>query len=285
VIKNIYLFPIDYMIPCYNYTTTFYDKPVPGVTVVAAPYATLSPGIITTDKWLSIGLKDLADEPGVPFPFTLLDDAADVFTLFNNNYFFPAPGYLQNVYKTTGADGTASFCKEDLTAGGAYLVYTMPAEFEGIDLRLDIGGLLIAGYGSTDNVIELDEAVDAKNGYGLYIVSASNSIDGQVDETGKLVITFNRPVTVTGDFGLIATDGVLDANPVTEELSADGLTLTLTPVFTTAPTAANTTVTYSNGTGFVSPTVAPGAELLIFGSCTVGDAEDSCIGAVVQMIK
>ena len=90
----------------------------------------------------------------------------NVVTLFNNNYFFPAPGYLASIPQVTDADGQASFC-ENIAAGGAYAVCTAPVNFEGLDL-LPQCKILVAGYSATDQVFDLKTAQDTGNDYGLY---------------------------------------------------------------------------------------------------------------------
>ena len=44
VIKNIYLFPEDYLIPCYTYTAKFNGKVVPGGVTGFMRYAMLNAG-------------------------------------------------------------------------------------------------------------------------------------------------------------------------------------------------------------------------------------------------
>jgi hypothetical protein len=102
---------------------------------------------------------------------------------------------------------------------------------------------------------------------GLYVVSASNTDPNLVVSSGVLTIVFSRAVsfvdetnilaTLSGGVNLAALNTTTSPDSTTNAtLSADGLTLTLTPVFATAPTAFNGSnaasaddalvVTYSN---------------------------------------
>jgi hypothetical protein len=290
VIRNIYLFPEEYLIPCYNYTATFNGKPVPGVTIVAAPYATINPGIIATDKWLSIGLGDALGSP--------ISDILSVFSLFNNNYFFPAPGYLASIIEKTDADGQVSFC-DNIAAGGAYLVCTTPVNFEGVDLMPQCFPL-VAGYGDTDQVFELDlfPGEDYGNKYGLYVTSISNSVDDQIDATGTLTIKFNRAVTLgvrpdpiapaTAGFGVtfaFASAAVFPAAPastVNAVLTDGGKTLTLTPTWTTAPAATELgqAITYTDNNGFLSVDGYPDSTILL---TSLRNAKGNLISETVQL--
>ena len=270
VIKNIYLFPEGYLLPCYNFTALYNGKPVPGVTISAVPYALLNAGIIATDKWMAALLSD--------------------------NYFFPAPGLLPSIPKTTDANGKVSFCPTDdsaLAAGASYIISTSNVTFEGVNLVPQFQ-ILIAGYSDTDRVFDLFDRTDTGNDYGLY-ATASNAVDDQVDATGTLTLLFNRPVTLTGKFGATTNSvaGVLDAvDPVTATLSADGLTLTLVPKWTVEPGAAETDifVYYNNGLAptdaFLSLPGYPGSEIAVLncaGPDYVSDADGSCISGTVQI--
>ncbi|NOR52109.1 MAG: hypothetical protein GQ470_05765 [Gammaproteobacteria bacterium] len=100
----------------------------------------------------------------------------------------------------------------------------------------------------------------------LYVTSASNLDGNEVTSDGVLTITFSRAVSFVDETAITATLGgattaVLDATSAPDSgvkgiLSTDGLTLTLSPVYTTNPvvfsganagTADNgLTVTYSS---------------------------------------
>ena len=143
----------------------------------------------------------------------------------------------------------------------------------------------------------------ANNDSKVFIKTISNSTVGALTADGSLVITFNRPVTlndtttanlfaagpptavtyygfnavVTSDSSTAATKATFGypaatntttaaVKPVTAALSADGLTLTLKPNFTTAPAATDfdLLITYSDSIGVIAgvsqpnvPTVSP----------------------------
>ena len=61
VIRNIYLFPEDFLIPCYTYTAKFNGKPVPGLSIAASALCHAESGHTATDKWLSIDLGGVVE--------------------------------------------------------------------------------------------------------------------------------------------------------------------------------------------------------------------------------
>ena len=109
-------------------------------------------------------------------------------------------------------------------------------------------------------------------------------------QDGITTITFNRPVALNGavptataalGFGAtLGSAGTAVLNPTTNtavvpptrqviaSLSADGLTLTLTPSFATAPVATNFNlqVTFNDGTATVSPVGQPDQLFSLFGA-------------------
>jgi len=252
VIRNIYLFPTDHDLPCYTFRVLFNGKPVPNAKVLAAPYATLSPGILTTDKWLSVGI-DESIAAALDYFTTegmgkVVTNFTEAFALFGNHYFFPAPGYLESLEATTDANGVASFC--DFAAGAAYLVLVAPTEFEGIEL-LPMASIMVPGINPPELEINLFAVGQIFNPYGLYVKTASNQAYDSVQADGKLVVTFNRKISkINGAFSASCSGAVFDATtPVTATLSTDGLTLTLAPNFTTPPTATeDLSIYYGDGT-------------------------------------
>jgi len=308
VIKNIYLFPDESLIPCYTYTAEFNGKPVPNVKITAAPYATINVNVLATDKWLSIGLNDVLDEAGTPY--SILGSAFSVLGLFNNNYFFPAPGYLASLTRTTDATGKASFCTADttkLTAGCVYAVIVQPTEYfvdtsgtAGVQLAPTVRAL-VADYSDADQIIHLTTTRDYNNDYGLYVTSISNNVLDQIDTTGTLTITFNRAVTLgidtavapfTSGFGaalaVLPSATVWPAAPasrVNASLSADGLTLTLTPTWTTPPALATEmgqAITYTNNNGYLSVKGYPDSKILL---TDLEDTNTNSISLEVQLSR
>ena len=299
VIKNIYLFPDESLMPCYNYTVEFNGKPVPNVQITAAPYATINVNVLATDKWLSIGLNAVLDEAGTPF--SILGAAFSVLGLFNNHYFFPAPGYLASLTRKTDANGKAAFCTTDtdkLTAGCAYAVIVQPTEnFEGVQLAPTVGAL-VADYSDAEQIIPLVTMEDYNNDYGLYVTSISNGVQDQIDATGTLTITFNRAVTLnidtvlapnTSGFGasLAGPSAVawpaVPASRVNASLSADGLMLTLTPTWTAPPdltTEKGQNITYGDNNGSLSVKGYPASKILLSG---LKDTDTDSISLTVHL--
>jgi hypothetical protein len=240
VIGNIYLFPVGYNTPDYTFTIVCADggKPVPNATVLFQPQAANNDMITSDDHVLK-----------------------------------PSSGYLPSLQAKSDANGMVTFQGSQLALGARYALTVLPIKFEGITLGLNEYGTFDIGYTASYNVdmIYLDDLEDYD--YGLYVTEISNSAYDTVDSTGALTITFNRAVTLgtrpapaTANFGATSTSptGVLDATaPVTAVLSTDGLTLTLTPVWTTVPAATDygTSITYLNGTGYLSVAGYPGSEI------------------------
>lgn len=165
-------------------------------------------------------------------------------------------GFLGDLSATTDTTGVATFSSDNLVLGGAYGVNVLPVTHEGIALAQGSGITVTVGaFAATDvtgdnftQIVALDDLVPGTDD-GLYIVSASNSDSTNVTGSGILTITFSRAVSFADETDILATlssatTAVLDAtnvsdSTVTASLSADGLTMTFTPVFTTAPVAFN----------------------------------------------
>ena len=297
VIKNIYLFPDESIIPCYTFLAKFNGKAVPNVKVTLSPYATLNLEVFATDKWLSVGLNDVLYAAGAP----QLATALSVLGLFNNHYFFPAPGYLASISKLTDTNGQANFCTTDpikLTSGCVYAAIIQPTEyFEGVQLAPTIKAL-VADFSDAEQIIDLDTSEDYGNDYGLYVTSISNGVDDQIDATGTLSITFNRQVLLNQDTAIApATSGfsanltgasaavwpIAPASRVNASLSADGLTLTLTPAWTTAPnltTEKGQNLTYIDNNGSLSVKGYPASKILLSG---LKDTDGDSISLTVHL--
>ncbi len=138
-----------------------------------------------------------------------------------------------------------------LALGAAYKVIVPPLSFEGVPLAYyQDAAVRIAGFGTFTDIISMSDLAPGNNPYGLYVTAISNSVSNQIDPTGTLTITFSRPVTKTGSFYAVENSGsgVIGVPGATATLSADGLTLTLTPNWITPPNAGetNTTITYTS---------------------------------------
>ena len=242
-IGNIYLFPEGYATPDYIFNIVCKDggKPVPNATVLFQPQAAAN-DMLTSD----------------------------------DNVLKPANGYLPSLQAVSDAKGMVTFAGSKLALGARYALTVLPVEFEGIHLGINEDSTFDIGY-TTSYYIDMVYLVDLEGyDYGLYVKEISNLAYDQVDSTGTLKITFNRPVTLgarpapaTANFGATASvagyhasSGVLDATaPVTAVPSTDGLTLTLTPKWTTAPAATDfdTAIQYLDGTGYLSVKGYPGS--------------------------
>lgn len=259
---DIYLFPVGFHAPDYTYqvvnATT--RKPVADATIALQPVA---PGNV-------IGVADASDDR------------------------LPAsPGYLPSMTATTDANGFATFAGSTLPLGAAYRVAVAPLTSDGIQLGSFQGNPFIIGNADVTDIIPLPDLEPGNNDYGLYVTSISNSVADQYDSTGKLVITFNRAVTFTAGSdwpkGFNAThtswNGVLNGtDPVTSTLSADGLTLTLTPNWAASPSSSElgTAITYENGNAFISVVGYPNSEIQL-GDLSMADG--TAINRTVNLSK
>ena len=252
-IGNVYLFPEGYHAPDYMFQVVYNGAPVDNATVLFQPVVTVNDPATNTGDVLAA-----------------------------------SAGYLPSLRSTTNANGEVTFDGSQLALGAAYKAVVLPSVFEGIDLAYyEDAAARIVGLGNITDIISLSDLAPDNNPYGLYITSISNSVDDQVDPTGTLVIKFSRPVTLTGDFGGINTSpaGVFAADAVNENLSADGLTLTLTPNWATPPGAGETgtLLTYNNGAAFVSVVGYADSAFVVFGGAGLVDANGDLISGTVHL--
>jgi hypothetical protein len=252
-IGNVYLFPEGFDTPDYTFTVVYNGRPVDNATVQFQPDA--------DDNEIITKSTDTID---------------------------PDSGYLPTLTAQTDADGKVTFAGSQLGLGSRYQVTVLPTEFEGVDLAFEEGAYYVVGKATTDNILYMNDLVASANPYGLYVTYISNADPDQVDPTGTLTIVFSRPVTLTtGAAGFTATEfspaGILTVgDEVNESLSADGLTLTLTPNWSTPPAAGETGtyIDYNNGTAFISVVGYPDTAFLVF---ALRDANDVLIGDAVQL--
>jgi hypothetical protein len=175
-------------------------------------------------------------------------------------------GYLGNLSATTDANGVATFPSTGLVLGGTYGVSVLPVTYKGIPLAMASGASVAIGSSIIVQNVSMSDLVPGTSN-GLYVVSASNTDPNLVVSSGVLTIVFSRAVSFVDETNILATLGggvnlaALNTTSSPDSttnatLSTDGLTLTLTPVFATAPTAFNGSnaasaddalvVTYSN---------------------------------------
>lgn len=240
-IGNIFMYPIGATTPTYQFTVTYNGRPVPNATVLLDPTET-------------------ANEPTANTYHALTTAAG---------------GYVASLSATTNASGIATFAGATLSLGAAYRAEVLPVSFT------DIGGSVfqLARYQATSNLVAGVSVVEQNIALGdlvptasnLYVLSASTQVTGSVNAAGALTVVFSAPVVLRNSTGFTATSNSLTAvfgtAPANATLSADGRTLTLTPIFTTAPTEANgVTITYGNGTAFVEAVDYPGIARTVFAS-------------------
>jgi hypothetical protein len=255
-IGNIYLFPTGVTAPEYDITAMYLGRPVPTATVQ-------------------------------------LDPVNQSVVFAQGDALSQSPGLTPSLQAATDASGKAAFAGNLLAVGVSYNVQVLPVAFKdttGTTVQLGLFNpntpvTITAGISNTALTVALVDLV-AGNPTPLFLVSASNQPSNQPIPTGQLAFVFNAPVSLVNPngFGAALTAGtnaagnapgagVLAATPVTASLSTDGLTLTLTPNFTTAPAADDrgTSITYSNGTGLVSPKDYPAQSLAIFTALKFSD--------------
>jgi len=162
-------------------------------------------------------------------------------------------GLYPSLTATTDSSGIVTFDNTDLVLGGSYSVVVEALTFEGQQLAAITTAAFISGVNSETRVVNMTAITNS-----LVATSASNSIPGTITADGSLVITFNQPVIVDTDpttmnFSATATHGTLKSPAVKASLSSDGMTLTLTPDWTTGPatTDKGVTITYTCTGGVV----------------------------------
>ena len=264
-IGNIYLFPEDYFAPDYTYTVVYNGKPVPNVTVM------LDPNVSTNNAYASISHR-----------------------------IAPENGYLESLQAITNAKGQVIFAGSELALGTAYKTKVANVVFEGIQLTGPAAINLEVGKADVEQIINLVDMCDTiGNAYCLQVVSISNSVANQIDASGKLTITFNRAVTLgarptpvapaTAGFSAtlsVASAAVWPAAPasrVSASLSTDGLTLTLTPAWTTPPaltTELGQAILYTDNLGFLSVSGYPDSYIQL---STLTDVNGDAISRVVHL--
>jgi hypothetical protein len=157
----------------------------------------------------------------------------------------PTAGLYTSLTGTTNASGVVTFSGADLVLGGAYIAIAEGMAFGGEQLATETGTIFRVGVNSQDQRLTMDPTPAA-----LYATSISNSVPGSYLASGVLTVTFNQPIFLTTTtFSAVATSGTLTAPLATGVLTDGGLTLTITPNFSTAPTttANAATVTYTYG--------------------------------------
>lgn len=233
-IGNIYLYPIgtpagDVTI----YVKTLQNKPVSGATVLLRQKINGNIAANGTTTSVNGGL------PGTNIASTTLTNTASL---------------VQSLSGTTGTDGKVTFAGTTLALGGNYEPVVMPLTIDGQQLAKTAGSEFIVGTvtGIAPSVADAYQTItmaDVEPASYLYVTSASNSTVGTVTSTGVLTLVFNRAVLIDTAAGAVtgtlsgASGGVLASTAAS--LSADGLTLTITPTFTTAPTAKGASISYT----------------------------------------
>jgi hypothetical protein len=243
-IGDIYMQPIGATAPTYTVNVVFNGKPVPGAVVNMDPdYAATSNG--TDMAWI----------------------------------LSPYYGYTAALSATTDGNGKATFAGTSLALGVRYEVRVNPLTFENIPIVDSADGsggrpyrTITVGVvnSSTQQVVSMSAAVPGGNQYGLYVADASNKW-GNLDPSGKLTLVFSRPVTLTGNLSVkfpVANynGGTLASAFASSTLSADGLTLTLTPNWATQPSPSTDRGAYvSFGDASVTISDYPDTSFNIFG--------------------
>ena len=196
----------------------------------------------------------VTDPNGLPIPnatVNLKQDVTNAAPTTNPNpsgdILIPSVGLYPSLQAATDAQGLATFTGGTLTIGGLYFAQVSSLTFNGELLR----DPTIPGPGVPILVGLMPPTVNIQmvaNPASLYVVSASNSVSSIPSASGTLTITFNQPVIIDTTLFTAAlsggSGGVLGAPAVNATLSANGMTLTLTPNFTTNPTAQGATITY-----------------------------------------
>lgn len=193
-------------------------------------------------------------------------------------------GLYSSLNATTDATGLATFTGGTLTLGGAYNIVVPSLTFSGVQLQTYISGFYNIGTNAATQTVGMSFAYDL-----LYAVSVSNSVPGIVTASGVLTIVFNQPVIIDTTLFTAAlsggSGGVLGAPAVTATLSTDGLTLTLTPNITTAPTAKGASITYGYTGGAIrllNSQLSSG--LTLFGTL-VNITTGNAVGGTVQLLS
>src|SRR5690606_20097871 len=232
VIGNVYLFPLGATAPDQTVTVTYNGERVPNATVLLQP-----------------------------------DTSFNTLTTDTSSRLFAAAGYQQALEATTDANGIATFSGANLTLGGRYNVDVLPLAYEGKQLAVGGAAPITIGTSVITSVVTMGDLLPG-NANGLYVVSASNEVSTALQSSGVLTIKVSQPVEIVNETNTVtaflggATTAALDSSTTGSEVaatvSADGLTITLSPNFATGaapvvfngnnPTTADNglTITYSN---------------------------------------
>lgn len=197
--------------------------------------------------------------------------AANSMTADSSNTLYTAQnGFLPSLSGTTDASGEVVFTGATLVLGGNYDIDVLPlTTAEGTQLARSNNAVTITiGTSSIIQNVAMTDVVPGASD-GLYVVSASNTDTTNVTTTGVLTLVLSRAVSLVDETTTSAALGggsiaaVLDTSGTGTEVavtvSADGLTLTFTPSFTTAPDQSNTAddnLTVNYGATFVRLTGA-----------------------------
>ncbi|MCK9419771.1 MAG: hypothetical protein M0R70_10375 [Nitrospirae bacterium] len=155
------------------------------------------------------------------------DEANNTETAYTGNRLIPAAGLYTSLTTTTNASGLATFSSADLVLGGGYRVSVEPINIGGMQLAANTPAAFIVGTASTTRVVNM-----AVTNNALYATAASNQAPGSVTASGVLTVTFNQPIilTTTGfNAAGLASNNTNTNFDFQAVLSADGLTMTLTP--------------------------------------------------------
>jgi hypothetical protein len=261
-IGNILLYPIG--VPAGDLTIHVVNpagESVPSATVLMTQN-------INTNASVNGGTTGTSTLPGTGIAFTTLNATNNLVASFT---------------VTTDSTGTVIVLGTSLALGASYTPIVLPLTFNGQQLAGRNGTTVVIGAGNAAQQISMADLEPTAN--PLYIVAASNSVNGSITSTGALALTFNRQIAFDSNgatsFTATATDGTLNATSATAAISADGFTLTLTPSFATAPALAGTTVTFAGGAASVIIQGLPGTS---FNPLTVTNINNAAISATVKMI-
>lgn len=206
---------------------------------------------------------------------------ANTLTTDSSNTLFAAQSGFQGAQTVvTDANGVATFSATNLVLGGQYNINVLPTDFEGSQLALPTASVVTVG--TTQNIVNVNmtETVPGTDN-GLFVASASNLDTDMVTSGGALTLTFSRAVSLVDETNITAsltnaTTAALNAtsspdSTVIGALSADGLTLTLTPQFAAA--AAPVPFTGSNGTTADNGLIVTYSNVFV----RISDASDSAV--------
>ncbi|WP_430459887.1 hypothetical protein ACQUQU_11790 [Thalassolituus sp. LLYu03] len=209
---NFYLYPLGSTAPDMTVTVTYNGERIEGATVMLQP-----------------------------------NTASNVLTADATAIIAPTDGFQGALSATSDADGNAVFDGDTLVLGGRYAVQVLPMVYEDTQLALATPTSVTVGTSAIIQTVALADIVPGTTD-GLYVVSASNEDSNAINSNGTLIIHLSRPVSIVNESLASAsltndTTAALDTNSqgsdVTATVSTDGLTLTLSPNFSTNPQAFN----------------------------------------------